>query len=127
VPNNVTFPLFPKLSLELRIMIWEQSWPEPRLIEAGLCILQSDEEGVNSDEEGVDSDEEGVDNDEESILQPGKSFSTALKGDLGCRVLEEVSFEKILEPVALQVCQESRSGSLHEFFHSLQPTLPCEF
>lgn len=85
-------------------MIWELTWPPPRLIEAGLCIVESDEEGVDSERVN-------------SILQPGQSLSTALKGDLGCRVLEEGPFEKFPEPVALQVCQESRRHTLTPYLH----------
>jgi hypothetical protein len=91
--------LFPKLPPEIRLMIWEHTWPAPRLIDAAsyfpTSVLTSETESDTSEEEVY------------TILHPVGSLSAALKEDRGWRILEG-PFKKCPEPVALQVCQESR-------------------
>jgi hypothetical protein len=80
-------------------MIWEHTWPAPRLIDAASYFPTS----VPTSEAQSDSSDEKY-----TILHPVGSFSAALKEDRGWRILEEGPFKKCPEPVALQVCQESR-------------------
>lgn len=74
-------------------MIWEHTWPAPRLIE-NVFYAEFD----SSDEEVY------------AILHPTGSLSVALE--------EEGLFKKCPEPVALQVCQESRRHTRTKYMHA---------
>jgi len=93
------FTLFPKLPPEIRLMIWEHTWPAPRLIEPAFYFPTS---RAGSDDTDNSGEEEVY-----TILHHVGSLSAALKGDQGC--FEEGPFKKCPEPVTLHVSQESRS------------------
>jgi len=84
-------------------MIWEYTWPAPRLIEASLF------DNPESQEEETDEPVEIVN------LRLAGSLSTMLKLDLGSRVTEQGPVEQCLAPVALQICQQSRMHTLSQY------------
>ncbi|KAH9203410.1 hypothetical protein DL95DRAFT_152487 [Leptodontidium sp. 2 PMI_412] len=93
-----TLHLFPKLSLELRLLIWEQTWPEPRLIEAAIC-----------------EDETTIEYEDVAILRFAGSLSTLLDVNFGTRIIEQGPAESCLPPVSLYVCHESRKYTLKQY------------
>ena len=84
-------------------MIWEYTWPAPRLIEASLF------DNPESQEEETDEPVEIVN------LRLAGSLSTMLKLDLGSRVTEQGPVEQCPAPVALQICQQSRMHTLSQY------------
>jgi hypothetical protein len=96
------FTLFPQLPRELRLLIWEHSWPPPRLIEVAAYFPSPNLEAEHW-ELGDGDAETG-----HAILRPLGSLSRALKEDLVARAMDEEPLEEFQSPVALQVCQESR-------------------
>ncbi|CZT52253.1 uncharacterized protein RSE6_13542 [Rhynchosporium secalis] len=93
-----TFQLFPKLSLELRLLIWEQTWPGPRLVEAAIC-----------------KDETTMEYEDVSILRFAGSVSTLLNMNFGTRIMEQDPAESCPPPVSLHVCLESRQHTLKQY------------
>ncbi|KAL5325374.1 hypothetical protein ACEPPN_006499 [Leptodophora sp. 'Broadleaf-Isolate-01'] len=93
-----TFHLFPKLSLELRLLIWEHTWPEPRLIEAALC-----------------QGETTIQYTDVAILRFVGTLSTVLNTNVGRRVVEQRPVESCPPPVSLFVCHESRKHTLKQY------------
>ncbi|KAL5327990.1 hypothetical protein ACEPPN_005696 [Leptodophora sp. 'Broadleaf-Isolate-01'] len=93
-----TFHLFPKLPLELRLLIWEHTWPEPRLIEAALC------EGETT-----------IQYTDVAILRFVGTLSTVLNTNVGRRVVEQRPVESCPPPVSLFVCHESRKHTLKQY------------
>jgi len=84
-------------------MIWEYTWPAPRLIEASLF------ENPEGQEEESEEPFEVVN------LRLAGSLSTMVKLDLGCRIVESEPVEQCPAPVALQVCQQSRIHTLSRY------------
>ncbi|CAD6446988.1 548c8ca1-dcab-4d66-83db-05603e4b4183 [Sclerotinia trifoliorum] len=93
-----TFHLFLKLSLELRLLIWEQTWPEPRLIEAAIC-----------------EDETTIEYEDVAILRFAGSLSTLLDVNFGTRIIEQGPAVSCPPPVSLYVCHESRKHTLKQY------------
>lgn len=94
-----TFHLFPKLPMELRLMIWEFTWPPSRVIEATYYEDLDDEEFR-----------------EITILRLGGSLSGFLKRDFGSRILQDKPLEDCDQyPIALEVCNESRRHTLKKY------------
>ncbi|KAB5511468.1 hypothetical protein GE09DRAFT_1164842 [Coniochaeta sp. 2T2.1] len=96
-----TFPFFPRLPPEIRLMIWEKTWPETRVIEAAYAEAVACK---NADEPF-----------ERVALRMTGRLSTWLHTDVRCSILEDAPLEKCLDPVALWVCHESRTHTLRRF------------
>ncbi|QKX54090.1 uncharacterized protein TRUGW13939_01173 [Talaromyces rugulosus] len=96
--NPTTFHLFPKLPMELQLMVWEHTWPSSRVIEATHYEDQKAEEFR-----------------ELAILRLGGSLPRFLKGDLGSRSLDDKPLEQCQNPIALQVCHISRQHTLKKY------------
>lgn len=92
------FHLFPRLPMELRLMIWEYTWPESRVIEATYYDDTTDDDGF-----------------ELTVLRLGGSLSKFLSTDFGGRILQDGPLERSPPPVSLRVCRESRRHTLKEF------------
>lgn len=113
----------PKLADEIRIMIWEYTWPESRIIEAAFFdnpeyqLGESDEDSDSSDDE--DSPIEIVN------LRLAGHLSTLIRKGLEGRVPEERRAEKRRDPVALRVCHQSRMHTLKRY--RLMPSLAEPF
>lgn len=84
-------------------MIWEYTWPAPRLIEAASF----------DNPEGQEEESEGPG--EVVNLRLAGSLSTLLKQDLGSRIVEQGPVEQCLAPVALQICHQSRMHTLSRY------------
>ena len=96
--SSLTFHQFPKLSPELRLMIWERTWPTSRVIEGAICE-------DNTAEEYADV----------AILRFAGPLSLLLEGDFGTRIIEGKPLERCPPLMALQVCRESRSHTLSQY------------
>lgn len=79
-------------------MIWEFTWPPPRVIEATYYEDRDAEEFR-----------------ELTILRISGSFLTFLKSDFGSRILEDQPMEDYQHPEALRVCSESRRHTLTKY------------
>jgi 2EXR family len=79
-------------------MIWEFTWPPPRIIEATYY-------------EDLDAEEFR----ELTVLRLGGSLSTFLNAELGSRILQDKPLEDCQSPVALRVCNESRRHTLKKY------------
>jgi hypothetical protein len=97
--GNITeFHLFPKLPLELQLMVWECTWPSSRVIEATYHEDQNAEHFR-----------------ELTILRVGGSLTRFLKADLGSRILQDKPLEQCQNPIALSVCHISRQHTLKKY------------
>lgn len=85
-------------------MVWEQTWPEGRVVEAGLYDNQDWE--VQSGDEPT----------EYLALQLSSTISTFLDHDFGGRIIEDRPIKKCSDPIALQICRESRAFTLRHYF-----------
>ncbi|KAH8598430.1 hypothetical protein B0O99DRAFT_615115 [Bisporella sp. PMI_857] len=103
------FYQFSKLTIEIRLMIWEYTWPEPRLIEASLFDNPEAQAEMEGQEEETEEPFEIVN------LRFAGSLSTMLKEDLGSRIVEDGPVEHCPAPVALQICQQSRMHTLSRY------------
>jgi hypothetical protein len=103
------FTLFPQLPRELRLMIWEHTWPVPRLMELAVCPPGPDLEAEDWEIEDEDVERRYT------ILRPACSLSKALREDLVSRSVDEEPLEDCPEPVALHVCRESRTHTLTQY------------
>lgn len=83
-----TFPFY-RLPPEIRSIVWEQTWPEGRVVEALLCDNQDWE--IQSDDEPT----------EYLALQLSSAISTFLYHDFSSRIIEDRPIEKCSNPVAL--------------------------
>jgi hypothetical protein len=123
---------FNSLPAELRLKIWEETWPEPRAIEvADLYDPQSPDldgaESAESDEsdESDDSDEIQYNN---LCLRATCRLARWVSEDLGGRVVEEDPLEDCRDPVAIQVNRESRYHTLSRYVLICHPKLtPATF
>jgi 2EXR family len=79
-------------------MIWEHTWPASRVIEVATCEDETAEEYTDV-----------------AILRFAGSLSSLLEEDFGTRVVEGEPLETSAPPVALQVCQESRTHTLIQY------------
>lgn len=87
-------------------MIWEYTWPAPRLIEPAF---------FDNPQVPEELDEEPEEPIEIVNLRLAGSLSTMLKEDLGSRILEDSPVEHCPDPVALQVCHQSRMHTLSRY------------
>lgn len=131
-----TFHQFPRLPPEIRIKIWEETWPEPRVIEvrefwpsltAGEPEAQEESdalEGANNPEERRNTGNPD-DSDSESLgtsipgdyigLQLAGSLSSFMDINIGSRNTWDRPFEDCPGPSSLQICHESRAHTLRHF------------
>ncbi|CAG8978003.1 hypothetical protein HYALB_00000672 [Hymenoscyphus albidus] len=108
-----SFHQFSKLVDEVRLMIWEFTWPTSRVIEAALF----------NNPEG--QEEESIEPFEIVNLRLAGSLSTMLRQEIGCRVVEEGPMEQCPDPVALRICHQSRMHTLKRY--RLMPSLARPF
>jgi 2EXR family len=82
-------------------MIWEYTFPEARVIEAGLEYSEDDSEGET----------------EYIVLRLAGRLSTLLQHqeEFTTRITEDGPFEKCLDPVALWICRESRMYTMTQY------------
>ncbi|TVY41989.1 hypothetical protein LOCC1_G006509 [Lachnellula occidentalis] len=94
------FPQFPQLSIEIRLIIWEHTWPEAQIIEAAIC-----EEDENA-EEYINI----------GFLRPAGPLALALDNELfWTRTVESEPLDKFSYPMALHICKESRRHTLTKY------------
>ena len=96
--NDSDFHRFPSLPVEIRLMVWEYTWPMPRVIEAVSFEVFDDD-----------------DYEEFTILRPAGSVSKFSNHRFEWRILESKPLESCPHPVALGVCHESREHTLKHF------------
>ncbi|KAI9742752.1 MAG: hypothetical protein M1818_003481 [Claussenomyces sp. TS43310] len=120
LPSCKTFSPFSKLAPEVRLMIWEYTWPAPRMIEAtSVLVCMEGNDYYRWEQNPASEEEEGSDPPlrEFTVLRLAGSLSGLLQQDFGFRALEEE--EELAEdcppPVALQVCQSSRRHTLNHY------------
>jgi hypothetical protein len=95
-----SFPQFSKLSAELRLIVWTNTWPAPRMIEAAIC----EDKTVHNEYEDV------------AILRFAGPLSTLLHDkNFGSRVVEQNPLVHCRPPVSLYICQESRIHTLSQY------------
>ncbi|QKX57720.1 uncharacterized protein TRUGW13939_04839 [Talaromyces rugulosus] len=114
VPESHPKTNFKSLPPEVRLMIWEHTWPAAQVVEAASQAKFDD------------------DNDEcydFTIFRPVSSLDTILRADFSSRPLERPSpLEECPFPIALQICQESRIHTLKTYALVQHPDLPeCTF
>ncbi|KAH6881079.1 hypothetical protein B0T10DRAFT_382177, partial [Thelonectria olida] len=114
---------FADLPLEIRLKIWEDTWPKPRVIEA--------ESFWDQDSESSESSASSETNDF-ARLRFNRSISAWLQSDLGSREPRSLnpeidSFERRPAPIALSICQESREHTLKKFTKMLHVHEPWSF
>lgn len=85
-------------------MVWEYTWPDARLIEVALV-----DNPAFHDEEDTTEPFEVVN------LRLAGSLSTMLREDLAARVVECHPVEHCPDPVALQICRQSRMHTLSRY------------
>jgi hypothetical protein len=109
IPPKINFKSLPP---EIRLMIWEHTWPTAQVVEAAIQAYFGDEEYYDY-----------------MIFRPVSSLDTLLRTDFSSRPLETPSpLEKCPFPIALQICQESRMHTLKRYALVQHPDLPeCAF
>jgi hypothetical protein len=75
--------LFPTLPTEVRLMIWELTWPAARVIEAAYEPLEDDDSEDDDDTDDTDDVEDVGNNTEFTILRPTGSFTSFLQENFG--------------------------------------------
>lgn len=112
-PLANSFPQFSRLPPELRLKIWEDSWPEAQVIEAtcgdGFELSELDETSP-----------------EVTSLRPMCCLTTWVKyvNQGSYREFEEEEpLEECTQPVALRVCRESRVHTLRRFVKMQHATI----
>lgn len=111
-------------------MIWEHTWPAPRVIEAAI----EDVEGENEEDDEEEDEEDDNDDDEDedflsefTLLRLAGSLSAFLECDFGHKILEEGPVEKCPFPVTLRVCHESRQHTLTQYILIQHAKLEASF
>jgi hypothetical protein len=80
-------------------MIWEHTWPEPRIIEVAICEDETVEEYTDV-----------------AILRFAGPLSLCLNNkEFSTMVIEQRPLEQCLHPVTLQTCRESRRHTLAKY------------
>lgn len=128
------FP-FRHLPPELRLKIWEDTWPEPRVIEVADLHAYSHSldksvhgESESDEDEPDESKPEEITIDYDCLcLRPTSRLSRWLHVDFGDRIVEEPPLEKCLDPISLWVNHESRVHTLRRFIPIQHPRLPFAF
>ncbi|SPO02981.1 uncharacterized protein DNG_05662 [Cephalotrichum gorgonifer] len=108
------FPLY-RLPLEIRYMIWEQTWPEGRVIEAG------------SQDNPVWEDESSDEPSDYLVLRLSSTISAFLDHDFGTRDVYDDPLENLYDPIVLQVCRESRAVTLRRYVRMTHSKLDHSF
>jgi hypothetical protein len=109
-------------------MIWEHTWPAPRVIEAAIeGVDEEDHEDDEQEGEGEDDDEEEDSLPELTLLRLAGSLSAFLECDFGHKILEEGPVEECPLPVALRVCHESRQHTLTQYILMQHAQLEASF
>ena len=129
--SNNDFPQFRELPTELRLMVWEYTWPNSRVIEARRVYLEDDsEDGSEHSENNTDWQTEYLGDDSEHVnkylvLRLAGGLSTLLLDheELYTRSTDEVPYKTCLDPVALWVCQESRTHTMNQYITIRYPVL----
>lgn len=118
------FSLFSRLPPEIRLMIWENTWPGPRAIEVASRPVEDAQGEEDEGVPGIEALGDDWSDDEETdyiYLRPVCSLSTWLQHDFGARIIEEEPVEECPNPVALRVCHESRTLTLQRYSHIQHP------
>lgn len=107
------------LPLELRLRIWEETWPAARLIEVSLPAGSS---SSNNSSSAASAAPRRI----KPSRQVGAEKVTAW--DSRAKRLEDVSCRAYAHPVALQVCRESRDHTAATYRRLQHATVPdCAF
>ncbi|KAF5014959.1 hypothetical protein F66182_13874 [Fusarium sp. NRRL 66182] len=120
------------LPLEVRLMIWEHTWPAAQVVEAASHEKFGDNDR-DDDNDSDDNDDNDDDDDDDyhdfTIFRPLGSLDTLLQSDFTSRPVETPSpIEKCSFPIALQICQESRRHTLKTYVVIQHSNLPeCSF
>ncbi|KAK8038250.1 hypothetical protein PG994_015017 [Apiospora phragmitis] len=93
-----TFFRFLNLPLEIRRMIWEETWSESRILELVHKETSTPTEFI-----------------EHLIIRPTCNLTKWLQLDVGSRSLDGEPMEACPNPVTLRVCHESRAYTLSRF------------
>ncbi|CRG91089.1 Vacuolar protein sorting-associated protein 3 [Talaromyces islandicus] len=109
-PPKVTLKSLPP---EVRLMIWEYTWPAAQVVEAASRSNSDDDDEYH----------------EYTIFRPVSSLDSLLRTNFSTRPLEVSSpLEKCPYPIALQICHESRLHTLKTYALVQHPDLPeCAF
>ncbi|KAL4744327.1 hypothetical protein BDW72DRAFT_199701 [Aspergillus terricola var. indicus] len=129
---------FNSLPTELRLMIWEYTWPTAQVIEAASWEKFDDATSEELSDEVEEEDDDGEEDKNSidaagymqfSILRPLGSFDTLLRRVFSSRPLETRSpLEECPPPIALWICHESRMHTLKDYALIQHPDLPeCSF
>ncbi|KAI0516770.1 hypothetical protein F5B22DRAFT_606456 [Xylaria bambusicola] len=133
-PQPLTAPTaflyFPRLPTELRLNIWEETWPEPRILE--LTLSEFDDDNDDGDDDDSDSSAGWHLNYNEKIsIRPTCRVSTWIEkfrvdnDIISCRdINDEKPIETYHHAVALSVCHEARIHTLRHAVKVPHPTLP---
>lgn len=101
------FLFFPALPAEIRLIIWEYTWPEARVIEAAIHVDFSGDEAT-----------------EWTYLRPAGSLAAFLRTDVFWRDLDTELPLETCSPLTLGICRESREHTLRHYKfmkHSIFP------
>ena len=90
--GNSGLGLFPRLPPELRLRIWELTWPDERVIEPARRTWK-----------------------DPHYLRPTGTVSSWIEEDFSVRIPTTEPLEPCPNPVALQVCRESRIHTLRRY------------
>ncbi|KJZ71415.1 hypothetical protein HIM_09203 [Hirsutella minnesotensis 3608] len=123
-----SFVLFPRLPEEIRLIIWELTWPKARIIEYTLKnkyqhrVKGSQSEPDALGEYSTSSDTKAGEYETDDILhadceclQLSGRLSRWIKEDISSRDETVEALEHCEDPVALHVCQESRAYTLGQY------------
>lgn len=118
------FTLFPRLPAEIRLRIWEMTWPSPRVVEH--ACRDNPEQPVSdsgSDSEAEEDLSGSHDPAEFDYLRLSGGLSHWLREDFSSRDETVNPLERCADPVALHVCAESRVHTLHRYTRMHHPQI----